>query len=139
MARKSAENKTRPTEVSVDAFLAAVEPPARREDGLALCALLTRLSGEPPVMWGPSIVGFGARRYRHDSGREGDMPRVAFSPRKPASVLYLYGDFPERPALTEALGASTGRGCIYIKRLAAVDMDVLERLVAASLAWLAAN
>ena len=80
-----AENKTKPTQVSVEAFLDGVEPDVRREDGRALCELMQRVSGYPPVMWGPSIIGFGQYRYRTDAGREGDLLRVGFSPRKPAT------------------------------------------------------
>ena len=127
MAR--AANKTQPTVASVEAFLGAVTPETRRADALAVCALMERLSGEPPRLWGPSIVGFGVRRYRYDSGREGETLIVGFSPRKPAMVLYgLLGGADEAEAA--ALGkVTTGKGCIYVKRLDDVNLSVLETLI----------
>jgi hypothetical protein len=126
----SSRNKTQPTAVSVEAFLAGVEPPARRADAEALSALMAKVSGETPVMWGPSIVGFGAHHYRYDSGREGDMPAIAFAPRKPALVLYLSAASPARPGLLTRLGPhEVGKGCLYLKRLDAVDAEVLETLI----------
>ncbi|GMA37522.1 hypothetical protein [Demequina litorisediminis] len=83
-----ADAVTRPTDVPVDAFLATVEPPRRVAEGERLAELMASVTGEPPVMWGPSIVGFGSTHYRYDSGREGDMPCVGFSPRK-AKALAL--------------------------------------------------
>src|SRR5689334_4173117 len=99
----AAENKTRPTEVPVADFIAGVTPAARRADAEALCALMERLSGEAPTMWGPTIVGFGSRRYRTEAGREGDILKVGFSPRKPAMVLYI-GGFEGREELLGRLG-----------------------------------
>lgn len=129
-----AENKTKPTEVGVEAFLDAVTPDARREDGRALCALMQKVSGYPPVMWGPTIVGFGQYRYRTDAGREGDICRVGFSPRKPATVLYIHSDSPRFEALKARLGKiSTGKSCIYVKRLSDIDLGVLEEMVRVSL------
>ncbi len=130
-------NKTHPTSVAVDKFLAKVTPAARRDDAKALVALLNRLSGEPAVMWGPSIVGFGSCHYRYDSGREGDMPRVGFSPRKTALVLYVNAVFPGRDELVAKLGkVKTGASCIYLKQLADADSKVLEKLIRQSLAHL---
>ncbi len=127
-----AETKTKPTGADVGAFLDAVTPDGRREDGRTVCALMQRVSGEPPVMWGPSIVGFGRYRYRHDSGRGGEMPRLAFSPRKAALTLYLHRGDAE---LMARLGRHTVQGsCLYVKRLADVDCDILERLIRQSLA-----
>ncbi len=129
-----AENKTKPTTVSVEQFLAAVTPDARREDGLALCELMQRVSGYPPKMWGPSIVGFGQYRYRTEAGREGDICRIGFSPRKPAIVLYVHSATTKYAELLARLGkVSTGKSCIYVKRLADIDMGVLERMVRVSL------
>ncbi|RHW18771.1 DUF1801 domain-containing protein [Sphingomonas gilva] len=130
-----AENKTKPTNASVAAFIEAVEPAQRREDAKTVCALMERLSGEPPVLWGPSIIGFGTCHYRYESGREGDMPRIGFSPRKAQLVLYIVSDFPRYEALMAKLGKyTTGKSCLYIKKLADVDMAVLEELIVASLA-----
>ena len=128
-----AELKTKPTEVSADAFIHAVPDPQRREDARTLRAMMERLSGRPATMWGSTIVGFGQYHYRYDSGHEGDMPRIAFSPRDRELVLYL--DRPQAQALMDRLGKyRTSKACIYIKRLADVDMDVLEALAAESLA-----
>lgn len=123
------ENKTKVTAQPVSEFLAVVEPAQRREDAQVLCALMQLLSGEPPRMWGPTIVGFGLHRYRYDSGREGEMPEVGFSPRKPALVLYLYGATRREALLTKLGKYATGKSCVYVKRLADIDMAVLEELV----------
>lgn len=126
------ELKTRPTPADVDAFLAAAEPVARRDDGRALCDLMADVTGEAPRMWGPSIVGFGSYHYRYASGHEGEMCRMGFSPRKASLVLYL-SSCPERPALLARLGKhTTSKACLYVKRLADVDEGVLEALVRAS-------
>jgi hypothetical protein len=126
-------NKTQVTPVPVADFLAAVEPEGRRADALALCAMMERLSGEPPRMWGPSIVGFGVRRYRYDSGREGEILKVGFSPRKAATALYVGGK--AQADLVARLGKiTTGKSCIYVKRLADIDAAVLEEIVLRTLA-----
>jgi hypothetical protein len=123
-----AETKTRPTGASVDAFLEAVERASRRADGKAVRAMMERATGEPAAMWGPSIVGFGACRYRYASGREGQMCRVGFSPRSANLVLYV-GGFPEYEALLAKLGKHRrSRACLYLNRLADVDLDVLEQI-----------
>jgi hypothetical protein len=115
----------------VDAFIAAVDNAARREDAQRLCGLLAAWTGEPPTMWGTSIVGFGHYQYRYDSGHEGTAPLVGFAPRKANLVLYLVGGVEERyPKLLEQLGPhKTGKGCLYLKRLDDVDHDVLRALV----------
>ena len=126
-------NKTQATAVPVADFIAAVEPQGRREDALTLCAMMQRLSGEPPRMWGPSIIGFGVRHYRYDSGREGEILKVGFSPRKAATVLYIGGG--AQPALVARLGRiTTGKSCIYVKQLADVDTTVLEEMIVRTLA-----
>jgi hypothetical protein len=128
-----AENKTKATDASVDAFLAAVEPERRRIDGRVVLEMMARISGEPPKMWGPSIIGFGSCHYRYESGREGDMPRIGFSPRKAQLVLYLADGFAGRDALFARLGKhSTSKACLYINKLADVDLAVLEQLMVAS-------
>jgi hypothetical protein len=130
------ENKTKPTDVSVDAFLAGVEPEQRRIDGRVMLDMMARLTGEPPVMWGPSIIGFGTLHYRTEAGREGEICRIGFSPRKAQLVLYLAASMPEYDALLAALGKhSTGKGCLYIRKLADVDLAVLEELIARSWAY----
>ncbi len=122
---------TRPTGADVEAFLAAVPNEERRADARTLCALMTEITGEPPVLWGPSIVGFGSYDYRYESGREGTAALAGFSPRKANLVIYLIGGFEDRHGkLVERLGPhKTGKGCLYLKRLADVDLDVLRELV----------
>jgi hypothetical protein len=129
-----AELKTKPTEISVDAFLDAVPDSGRREDARKVRAMMERVSGEPARMWGPSIVGFGTYHYRYATGHEGDICRIGFSPRAKELVLYLSCDAPRHEALIERLGRHrTGKSCLYVKRLADVDESVLEALVAESL------
>ena len=127
----TASPKTRPTGADVHAFIAAVPDDARREDARALCGLLSDWTGEPPVVWGSSIVGFGAHHYRYESGHEGTAPLVGFAPRKANLVLYLVGGFADRyPAVLERLGPhTTGKACLYLKRLGDVDPEVLRELV----------
>jgi hypothetical protein len=126
-------NKTQPTTDSVDDFLAAVEHPVRRADAQALCAMMQRVSGEEPVLWG-SIVGFGTCHYRYESGRQGDFMRVGFSPRKSNLVLYLMPGVERFPELLERLGKHKhGKSCLYVNKLADVDVSVLEELTRASL------
>jgi Domain of unknown function (DU1801) len=130
-----AENKTKATKQSVSAFLDSVADETRRKDGKALAKLMAEITGEKPTMWGPSIVGFGACHYKYESGREGDMPIVAFSPRKANLVLYLMLGFGDYGALLAKLGKhKAGKGCLYINKLADVKLDVLRELVAASAA-----
>jgi hypothetical protein len=125
-----AENKTKPTTVSVSEFLDACTDEARRADAKTLVKLMRRVTGNEPAMWGPSIVGFDSYHYIYESGREGDMPIVGFSPRKAANVLYGTIGFDGTEALLEKLGKNTtGKGCLYIKRLVDVDLKVLETLV----------
>lgn len=128
-------NKTQPTPVAVTQFLESVSDPVRRSDAMTLCAMFERLSGEPPVMWGPSIIGFGRYHYRYDSGREGDMCRIGFSPRKANLVLYIVDGFDGHATLMTRLGKhKTGKSCLYINRLGDIDMAVFERLCVDSLA-----
>ncbi|WP_084078370.1 DUF1801 domain-containing protein [Demequina sp. NBRC 110057] len=125
-----AESVTRPTDVPVETFLSTVEPARRRDEGERLVEIFSSETGEEPVMWGPSIVGFGTYHYRYDSGREGDMPRVGFSPRKAKLSLYGLTDAPGHEELLARLGPhSLGASCLYVTRLDAVDDDVLRSLV----------
>jgi hypothetical protein len=126
-----AENKTKPTKLSVPAFIAAVADPARRADSKTLIKLMQSATGEKPKMWGSSIVGFGSYHYKYESGREGDMPLVGFSPRKTAMALYSMGGFSGSEALRAKLG-SAEKGCLYIKKLADVDRNALETLIVKS-------
>lgn len=125
-----AENKTQPTDVAVEDFLAGVEPAQRRDEGMRLHELMSAVTGEPGTMWGPSMVGYGSLHYKYASGREGDTMRVGFSPRKGAISLYGLQDHPEAALLLEKLGPhTTGAGCVYVKKLEAVDDAVLRQLV----------
>jgi hypothetical protein len=132
-----AENKTRATDASVDDYLAAIENESRRGDCHALVKLMTRITQQPPRMWGSSIVGFGHYHYRYDSGREGDMFRTGFSSRKNDLVVYLVAHGAGHDALLARLGRhKMGKSCLYIRRLDEIDADVLEQLVDASVAEL---
>jgi hypothetical protein len=129
--------KTRETEVGVDEFIEAVPDAQRREDARKLRAMMERISGFPAKMWGPSIVGFGRYHYRYDSGHEGEMARIGFSPRAKELVLYLIGGFPRHQALMDRLGKyRTGKSSLYVKRLSDVDESVLEALIAEGLAYM---
>lgn len=133
----AAEQKTQPTAVSVADFIAAVEDPKRRADAEAACALLAEATGEPPTMWGASIIGFGAYHYRYASGHEGDAPLVGFSPRKTSLVFYLSGCEERRDDQLARLGKhKAGVGCVYVNRLSDVDADVLREMAVASVASL---
>ena len=121
--------------MSVLAFLDACIDEARRRDAKALSKLMQKVTGNEPVMWGPSIVGFGNYHYTYESGHEGDMFIVGFSPRKSANVLYGVLGFDGSEDLLPTLGRhTTGKGCLYIKKLADVDVKVLETLVGAAVA-----
>ncbi len=125
-----AENKTRPTELSVQTFLEQVPDEARRADAFALLDLMQSTTGLPPVMWGDAIIGFGSIHYQYASGREGDMPAVSFSPRKQNLALYRLTGSDQAPPLLEQLGKyKLGKGCLYINRLADVNLDVLAALI----------
>ena len=125
------ENKTKPTRASVSEFLRGVANDTRRRDAHAVLAMMTRVTGVEPQMWGPSIVGFGIQHYRYESGREGDMPRIGFSPRKGSLVLYLLTGAPGEAALLARLGKyTTGVSCLYVNKLADVDTTVLEAMAA---------
>ncbi len=132
-----ADNKTKPTKLSVAAFIDAITDPAKRADAKALVKLMQSATGEKPKMWGPSIIGFGSYHYTYDSGREGDMPIIGFSPRKAATVLYnMCGSETLRAKLGKHMD---GKGCLYIKRLADVDQQVLEALAVKSVAAIRAQ
>ncbi|MGW4478703.1 DUF1801 domain-containing protein [Rhodococcus triatomae] len=125
---------------AVRTFLEAVTHRVRRRDADTLLALMARVTGEQPAMWGPSIVGFGSYHYKYASGREGDAPAAGFSPRKAASVVYLNDGIDAHTDLVERLGEHTsGVGCLYLKDLEKIDLDVLEQLVARSHATLTAG
>jgi hypothetical protein len=124
---------TAPTDADVPAFLAAVVHPVRRRDGERLHALMQQVTGERAHLWGPSIVGFGTYHYRYASGREGDAPAAAFSPRAKASTVYLMDGIDVHADALSRLGRHTAaRGCLYLPDLDEVDLDVLTGIVRTS-------
>jgi hypothetical protein len=128
-------NKTKPTAAGVAAFVDKLAEPAKRSDAEALIGLMKGATGEEPKMWGPSIIGFGTYHYKYESGREGDTVLVGFSPRKPAIVLYGVTGSEHAEALLAKLGKhTTGKGCLYIKKLSDVDHKVLGQLIVESVA-----
>ncbi len=133
-----AEAKTKPTEASVEEFIATVETPAKREDAVVLDALFRKVTGALPVMWGPTIVGYGQYHYRYASGHEGEICRLGFSPRRAKHSLYLMCGSPAEEAafapLLARLGKhSRGKGCLYVNKLADIDLGALEEMIA--LGW----
>ncbi|MCY4652876.1 MAG: DUF1801 domain-containing protein [Dehalococcoidia bacterium] len=125
-----AENKTQKTGASVEDFINSVGIKRRREDGFTLLELMKEVTGEEPEMWGPSIIGFGDYHYRYESGREGDFFLTAFSPRKQSLSLYIMAGFEEYDSLLASLGKHRkGASCLYINKLADVDMGVLRELI----------
>src|SRR5262249_19959668 len=130
-----AENKTKPTTVSVTAFIDDIADANRRADAKALVKLMKKVTGKSPKMWGPAIVGFDSYHYTYESGREGDAPLAAFSPRKAANVVYLMGDAKSSTLLTKLGKHKLSGGCVHIMKLADVDQAILERLVAESAEW----
>lgn len=125
-----AELKTKKTAASVSAFLESVPDESVRKDCRTLVQMMKKATKAQPKMWGPSIVGFGDYRYKYESGREGDWFRAGFSPRKNALTLYVMSGFPKHAELMSKLGKHrTGKGCLYIRHLADVDMNVLEQLI----------
>jgi len=124
-----AENKTKQTDGSIKKFLNGVADEQQRKDSFALVELMQMATKLPPKMWGSSIVGFGSYHYKYESGREGDMPLVGFSPRKGALTLYGLG-IAEKQELMEKLGKhTTGKGCVYIKKLEDVHLPTLKKLI----------
>ena len=121
----------RRTDASVEEFLARVPDEQRRHDAYRLCAMMQQIAGEPPVIWGTSIIGFGNYHYRYPSGREGDSALASFSPRSQHLVIYLVGEFETRhqPVLARLGPHKTGKGCLYLKRLDDVDQDALRELI----------
>lgn len=128
-----AELKTKKTTASVAEFIAAVTDEGRRADCEAILSLMAAVTREDPAMWGASIVGFGSYRFKYASGREGVWPLVGFSPRKRSLTLYIMTGFDRYPEMMAKLGTyTTGKSCLYIRRLADVDIDTLRALVEAS-------
>ena len=121
----------RRTDAPVEEFLARIPDDRRREDARRLCAMMQEITGEPPAMWGSGIVGFGTYHYRYASGHEGDSALASFAPRRQHLAIYLVGEFADRhrAALARLGPHQTGKGCLYIKRLADVDLDALRELI----------
>ena len=132
MAQKP--NKTQQTEASVELFLAAIEPETRQADARAICDLMAKVSGQPAKMWGPAIVGFGSYHYRYDSGREGEAPRIGFSPRKAALTLYIMSGHQDAALMARLGRYKTGKACLYLNKLSDVDQGALEQVIAGGLA-----
>lgn len=125
-----AENKTKANKTSVAEFLSTVTQEQKRKDAETLVALFEKLVGEPAVMWGSSIIGFGQYHFKYASGREGDFMLAGFSPRKNALTLYIMAGFSKYADHLARLGKyKTGKSCLYIKKLEDVDMDVLSELI----------
>jgi hypothetical protein len=130
-----AKNKTVATKASVSAFVAAVDNETRRADAKKMVKLLQDVTGWKPRMWGPTIIGFGAYHYTYESGRSGSVCAIGFSPRKPNLVVYV-ADFPGKEQLLRVLGKHKGglKQCLYINKLADVDLDVLRKILEGGLA-----
>ena len=132
-----AETKTKPTGVGVGSCIDAVENPTRREDARTVCAMMERITGCEPRIWGPSIIGFGSYHYRYDSGHEGIACRLGFSARKAQLVLYVLSESEGEAEILSRLGKhKIGKCCLYINKLADVDMHVLETLTARAWDWM---
>ncbi len=129
--------KTRENDASVADFLNAAEPAQRREDGWKVLELMQGITGEPPRMWGSSIIGFGHYRYRYASGREGEWMITGFSPRKASLSLYIMAGFSQYESLMAQLGRyKTGKSCLYVNRLTDVDLDILSKVISESVAYM---
>ncbi len=125
-----AELKTKPTDQNVETFLNSIADDKKRQDCLAILALMEQVMGAPPQMWGDSIVGFGSYHYKYASGREGDWFLTGFSPRKQNITLYIMAGFDQYDALLKKLGKfKTGKACLYIKKLEDIDLPTLRDLV----------
>jgi hypothetical protein len=125
------ENKTKPTSASVDEFIAGIENKRRRADALTALEIYKEVTGLPPVMWGSSIIGFGTVHYVYESGREGDMPAAAFSPRKANMTFYIDDKFEGAETLFAKLGKhKKSVACVYVNKLDDVDLDVLREIIA---------
>ncbi len=133
-----AENKTQPNALDPDAVIAEIADETRRRDVETMDALLRRLSGSPPVMWGPAMFGYGTYQYKYASGRQGEFFRCGFASRSRDLVVYLMSGFGGLEDELDRLGPhKAGKSCLYLKKLDAIDMAVLERMLAHSLAVMA--
>lgn len=129
-----AQNKTVESQESVTDFIQALSDETKKKDCFTLVQLMQKHSCHEPKMWGPSIIGFGTYHYQYDSGREGDAPLLAFSPRKAEISLYLSSSFENREALLQKLGKhKSAKACVYVKKLSDINLEVLEELISLSL------
>jgi hypothetical protein len=125
-----AELKTKQTDESVEKYLKGITDPVKRQDSFTVLNLMAEITGQKPKMWGPSIIGFGSYHYKYASGQEGDWPIVGFSPRKQNLTLYVLNGSAGEDELLQKLGKhSTGKSCLYIKRLDDVDVPTLKKLI----------
>jgi len=125
------ENKTKATSASVDAFVQAIDNPRRRADAKTALDIYQEITNLPPVLWGPSIIGYGSYHYVYESGREGDMPAAGFSPRKANMTFYIYGKFEGAADLFAQLGKHRKTvSCLYINKLEDVNLDILKEIIA---------
>lgn len=130
-----AKNKTKATERSVTEFINSVDSEQKRNDSFELVKLFERLTGEKAVMWGSSIIGFGTYHYKYESGREGDFMQIGFSPRKAKFSLYIMSGFSKFDHYLENLGKfKTGKSCLYVNKIADIDMEILEEMAKDSIA-----
>ena len=129
------EAKTKQSDASVEAYVEAIADSQRREDCVVLITMLTRVTGHEPKMWGPGIIGFGSYHYRYASGHEGDAPLAGFSSRKAEISIYVMASFEKSESLLAQLGKhKVSKACLYVKRLSDIDLKVLEKLAAGSVA-----
>lgn len=132
-----AENKTKPTKASVIEFINQVDNEQKKQDAMVLLDLMKSITQEEPVLWGPSLIGFGNYHYKYESGREGDFFIVGFSPRKTALTIYIMPGFERYDKLMQQLGKyKTGKSCLYVKKLADIDMNVLTDLIESSVDYM---
>ena len=125
-----AKNKTTENLLSVDDFVNALKDEAKRKDCFNLIKLMKELTKQEPKMWGPAIIGFGSHHYKYESGREGDSPNIAFSPRASSIAIYLSANLKDRALLLDKLGKhKTDKGCVHIKTLADIDQDFLKQMI----------
>ncbi|WP_066250823.1 DUF1801 domain-containing protein [Neobacillus drentensis] len=133
----SYQQKTKETDHSVIEFIENVENPKKREDAYKLIDVFTETTGYEAKMWGPSIIGFGSYHYKYESGHEGDAPLVGFSPRKAKISLYFAPGETKRDELLKYFGKhTTGKGCVYINKIADIDVNVLKELITQSVEFL---
>ena len=134
------QNKTVATDQSVEQFIDSVDNEVKKNDSLTLLDMMADITGQPPVMWGSSLIGFGTYHYRYASGREGDFFLTGFSPRKQALTIYIMPGFSEYDEILEELGKyKTGKSCLYVKKLEDVDHDLLRELITKSVAYMRDN